>query len=92
MEARLPITDGMDIAQKYARAIHDARKGGVRGLAAKARAALALRGHAKLMPKIVRELERLALRETRREMHVRVTPEDERKRVLIDLYNKLIRS
>lgn len=78
-----------DIAAKYAQAIHEAHKNGGRGLVTRAREALLARGHGKLIPRIAKELEKLELKEARREMHERVTPESERMRVLIQLYRKL---
>lgn len=53
-------------------------------------AALASRGHEKLLPRIFSEYERLLLKE-RRGVHYRtVNPERERTKVLLELYRKLV--
>ncbi len=83
----------MDIAKQYARGIYEAQAG--RANASKAffervQDALTERGHAKLLPRVASEYEKLLLRERRREADERVTPEGERVRVLVQLYRKLI--
>lgn len=53
-------------------------------------AALARRGHQKLLPRILAEYHKLELRERRLAEHKRVNPEAERTRVLLELYRTLI--
>lgn len=54
--------------------------------------ALTARGHQKLLRKIYSEYERLALREKRSKQYKTVTPEQERTRVLLELYRNLIQT
>lgn len=74
-------------AAEYAKAIYDA---GDRASMGRVRDALERRGHTKLMPQIYREYEKLLLRRDRLAAHEKVTPVQERTRVLLELYRKLI--
>ncbi len=75
-------------AEDYAKALYqlEAKPEHVAGL----RAALAQRGHLKLMPRILAEYEKLQLRARRLKKQKEVTPEGERTRVLLELYRTLI--
>lgn len=72
---------------EYAQAIYDA---GSHASMARVREALQRRGHTKLMPQIYREYEKLLLHRDRLAAHQKVTPAQERTRVLLELYRKLI--
>ncbi len=74
-------------AAEYAQAIYDA---GEKVSVKHVREALARRGHIKLMPQIYREYEKLLLRRDRLEKHQKITPTQERTRILLELYKKLI--
>lgn len=85
----------MDVARSYARALYaltaslpEGAKAGE--LLANLRAALARRGHGKLLPRIFAEYQKLALKEERARAAAAITPERERTRILLDLYRKLI--
>ncbi|HYF13207.1 MAG TPA: hypothetical protein VD928_02845 [Candidatus Paceibacterota bacterium] len=52
--------------------------------------ALARRGHEKLLPRIFSEYEKLVAREERAQQFARINPKEEQKRILIELYQKLI--
>lgn len=54
------------------------------------RTLLERRGHTKLLPRILSEYEKLFLREERAKRYANPTPEEERTRVLLELYRKLI--
>ena len=56
------------------------------------RAALARRGHEKLLPRILSDYQMLEVKETRAHAHRTINPEQERTRVLLELYRKLITS
>jgi len=82
----------MSLASSYARALFELSsknesKGAeyLKGL----KSALARRGHDKLLPKIYSEYELLALKGERSKAHSIVTPEQERTRILLELYKKL---
>ncbi len=53
------------------------------------RQALERRGHIKLLSQIFSEYKKLALASERTELHKKITPEKERKRVLLELYRRL---
>ena len=53
------------------------------------KAALARRGHTSLAPRVIAEYKKLQLQQKRIVVHKKVTPETERKRVLLQLYRKL---
>ncbi len=74
-------------AAEYAQAIYDA---GEKVSVKHVREALTRRGHIKLMPQIYREYEKLLLRRDRLEKHQKITPTQERTRILLELYKKLI--
>ncbi len=74
-------------AAEYAQAIYDA---GEKVSVKHVREALTRRGHIKLMPQIYREYEKLLLRRDRLEKHKKITPTQERTRILLELYKKLI--
>lgn len=82
----------MNLASSYARALYELSSKNesrsaeyLKGL----KSALARRGHEKLLPKIYSEFELLALKQERSKAHSTVTPEQERTRVLLELYKKL---
>jgi F0F1-type ATP synthase delta subunit len=54
------------------------------------RTLLERRGHGKLLPRILSEYEKLFLKEERVKRYKSVTPESERTRQLLELYQKLI--
>lgn len=56
------------------------------------RKALERRGHEKLLPRIFSEYKKLLLAEERKKQAQKITPEAERTRILLELYQKLIRS
>lgn len=78
----------MELAAQYARALFEAEKPTV----AKLREALERRGHLKLLPRIFSEYQKLALELDRREARNKITPAQERTRILLELYNKLVHS
>ncbi len=82
----------MNISTQYAKALYelvnkDSREGNkyLKNL----RQALERRGHIKLLPQIFSEFKKLALANERTELHKKITPENERTRVLLELYRKL---
>ena len=52
--------------------------------------ALVRRGHEKLLPRILAEYEKLVAKEKRAEQFEKLTAKEEQKRILIELYQKLI--
>lgn len=74
-------------ATEYAQAIYNA---GEKVSVKHVREALSRRGHLKLMPQIYREYEKLLLHRDRLLSHQKVTPTQERTRILLELYKKLI--
>lgn len=85
----------MNLATSYARALFDVTsKNEVKEaeILKNFRAALARRGHEKLLPKIYSEFEKLHIKEKRLVEHKKITPEAERTRTLLELYQKLISS
>jgi hypothetical protein len=83
----------MTLSADYARALHELvfrepAKGSefIKNL----REALKRRGHEKLLPRIFLDYQALEVREARSARHKEVTPEQERTRVLLELYRKLI--
>ncbi len=54
--------------------------------------ALKRRGHEKLLPRILKSYELLELKAARAAEHKKVTPEKERNRILLELYQKLVSS
>lgn len=75
------------IAADYAKALYQL---GERADMQKLRALLERRGHIKLLPQIFAEYTKLSLAHARMTAHKRITPERERTRVLLELYQKLI--
>ena len=83
----------MSIASEYAQALFEAAKDGrtdARTLAKNLKASLERRGHLKLLPRIASEWQKLYLRDERRILYSKVTPDMERTRILLQLYKKLI--
>ena len=78
----------MNIATQYAKALISVDKPVVSAL----KEVLKKRGHEKLLPTIFREFEKLQLREKRLIEQKKITPELERKRILLELYQKLVNS
>lgn len=83
----------MNIAQHYARALHalvidNPKKG--RTYLKNLLVSLKRRGHEKLLPRIFRAYQALELKTKRAALHVKVTPQKERTRILLELYQKLI--
>lgn len=76
------------IAADYAKALYEL--GGSAARLSKLKDVLKSRGHEALLPKIFAEYQKLELAESRRQKAAEVTPERERTRVLLELYNKLI--
>ena len=76
----------MDIAQQYAKALFEIEKPSAVSL----RKALEKRGHIKLLPRIFAEYKKLQLGQKRREQAQTINPGQERTRVLLELYKKLI--
>ena len=56
------------------------------------RTVLERRGHLKLLSQIFAEYQKLLLRDERRERQEKITPEQERTGVLLELYRKLTRT
>lgn len=75
-------------AADYAKALYQmqAKPEHVAGL----RQALERRGHRKLMPRILAEYEKLELKARRLKKQKEVLPAEERARVLLELYRKLV--
>ncbi len=83
----------MNNATQYAKALHTVvtdAKFSRSDLLSKFRVLLERRGHLRLMPRIYAEYKKLELAERRAHMHALVTPEQERTRVLLELYRKLV--
>ena len=78
----------MELAHQYAKALFESERPTV----AKLRDALERRGHLKLLPRIFAEYQKLLLQQDRRIARSKVTPAQERTRVLLELYNNLIRA
>ena len=77
-------------AKHYAQALFELRLG--KSDLPNVRAALARRGHLKLLPMIFTEYQKLVVQKERSAMHAKVTPERERNRVLLELYRTLVDS
>jgi len=75
----------MELASQYARALFDSKSKDLKNL----RAVLMRRGHDKLLPRIYTEYQKLEIQKNRREAAQKVTPAQERTRILLDLYKKL---
>ena len=85
----------MTLSASYARALHDAvSKDENRGaeLLKNLRAALARRGHEKLLPRIFSDYQTLVTKEERSKVQQTVSPEAEQTRILLELYRKLTTS
>lgn len=85
----------MSVASSYARALHELvdkepAKGAL--FIKNLRASLQKRGNLKLLPTIFNEYQKLEIGQERRTKHGQATPEKERVRVLLGLYQKLIES
>ncbi|MDO8664819.1 MAG: hypothetical protein Q7K44_04750 [Candidatus Liptonbacteria bacterium] len=82
----------MTISTQYAKALYELvsknSKEGNKYLK-NLRQALEHRGHVKLLPQIFSEYKKLALANERKELHKKITPENERTRTLLELYRKL---
>lgn len=85
------MTSATDYAKALYQAAHEQPQMGTK-LIKNLRALLERRGHVALMPRILSEYEKLATKEKRRVRYETVTPEQERTRVLLDLYRTLIRT
>lgn len=85
----------MTHATEYAKALYGAAaehpQMGTK-LLANLRTLLERRGHTKLLPRILSEYEKLFLKEERMKRYANPTPEEERTRVLLELYRTLIHS
>ena len=82
----------MTISTQYAKALYElVEKNDKEGklYLKNLRQALERRGHIKLLPQIFSEFKKLALANERTELHKKVTPENERTRVLLELYRRL---
>ena len=85
----------MTLSSDYARALFEvAAKEPAKGpeYIKNLRAALARRGHEKLLPRILSDYQMLAVKQERAKAHRAINPEQERTRVLLELYRKLITS
>lgn len=83
------------LAKHYAKALYGAvQKNPAQGLSylRNLREALRRRGHDTLFPHIFHEYKKLELAKTRAEASKHITPEAERTRILLELYNKLTRN
>jgi F0F1-type ATP synthase delta subunit len=85
----------MNLERSYARALYevvskDEAKG--KEYIANLKEALKRRGHEKLFPKIFSEYEQLTLKKERSNVQTTVSPEQERTRILLELYQKLTQS
>jgi F0F1-type ATP synthase delta subunit len=76
----------MTKAAAYAKALYAAKNPRM----ANVRAALQKRGHLKLLPHILSEYQKLVLKERRLAEQKKVTPAQERTRILLELYKKLV--
>ena len=82
----------MNIAAHYARALYDLIEKNPRRAATYLHSldgVLGRRGHQRLLPRIFSEYQKLQLAKTRSEKQQEITPEQERTRVLLELYRKL---
>ncbi len=85
----------MTLADSYAKALHavvTAHPSKQKDYLAGLMGALKRRGHEKLLPRILKSYETLELQSERRKSYAKVTPEKERNRVLLELYQKLVNS
>lgn len=75
-------------AADYAKALYEVRATPehLKGL----KQALTRRGHIKLLPHIFAEYQKLELKERRLKKQKEITPEQERTRILLELYRKLV--
>ena len=80
----------MKLEELYAHALYETQSKEPKKVLDVLRQTLRARGHEKLLPKIYSEYEKLQVRAKRLAMHKTVTPERERTRVLLELYNKLV--
>ena len=76
----------MELSAQYAKALAQVEKPSMASL----RAALERRGHLKLLPRIYAEYEKLQLLNERRKKQQEPTAEQERTRILLELYKKLV--
>lgn len=83
------MTNATDYAKALFAAAEDHPQMGTK-LLANLRTLLERRGHVRLLPKILSEYEKLFLRDERAKRYRSATPEQERTRVLLELYRKLI--
>lgn len=83
------MTNATEYAQALYAAAHEHPQMGTK-LLANLRGLLERRGHLKLLPRILSEYEKLFLKEERMSRYAAPTPEEERTRVLLELYRKLI--
>jgi len=74
----------------YAQALYGSDTQAPQSLLENLKAALLRRGHTKLLPKILREYEKLHLHRARMQMYTTPSKESERTRILLELYRKLI--
>ena len=81
----------MDIAAQYAKALCEVGTPDARALD-NLRQALKRRGHEKLLPRIFSEYKKLLLGRERAQVYREVTPQMRRTGVLLQLYQKLIRT
>jgi F0F1-type ATP synthase delta subunit len=79
----------MTIAEQYAKALYALNEPSADTLQ-QLRKALARRGHIQLLPRIFDAYKKLQLHDERLTQHKKITPEDERTRILLELYKKLI--
>ena len=82
----------MTIAAEYAKALYalvEKNKEGGKAYLKNLRQALERRGHIKLLPQIFSEYKKLAMAHDRTELHKKITPENERTRMLLELYRKM---
>lgn len=73
-------------AKDYAQALFDSKAPDAHRVAA----ALARRGHTKLMPQILREYQKLTEQRERSAAHRRISPKKEETRILLELYRTLV--
>jgi hypothetical protein len=85
----------MTTAQQYAQALWEVVAADPHRPAAhlaNLRAALAARGHEKLLPHIFSEYKKLELKKKRSAEHQKITPQMRRTQVLLELYERLVAS
>jgi len=83
----------MTLSSDYARALHElvSKEPGKGGEYMKnLREALRRRGHEKLLPRIFSDYQTLEIKDARSARHKEITPQQERTRILLELYRKLI--